>query len=153
MERRTHETLRRGLRRLLGALSKRRSDRELADELASHIEMQAHDNLRAGMSPAEAVRAARLEVGGVESVKESYRDQRGLPLIESSIADLRYVDRGFETKNVVTMRMSLTGPKYSKSKGVEDTIRRSGAYPRVARRSGRDRHLLRTTARPVRSAV
>jgi putative ABC transport system permease protein len=86
---------RRGWRRLLGALSKRRNERELADELASHIEMQTHDNLHAGMSPAEALRAAQLKFGGVESVKESYRDQRGLPLLESTIADLRYALRAF----------------------------------------------------------
>jgi putative ABC transport system permease protein len=87
--------LRRGWRRLVGALAKRRSERELADEVASHIAMQVDDNLRAGMSRGEAVRAAQLKFGGVESVKESYRDQRGLPLLESLLADLRFALRGF----------------------------------------------------------
>ena len=85
---------RRGWRRLLGTLAKRHSERELADEVASHIEMQVEDNLRAGMAPAEAVRAARLKFGGVESVKESYRDQRGFPLVESIVMDVRYALRG-----------------------------------------------------------
>ena len=43
-------------------------------------------------------------------------------LIRTFVA-LYQVDRGFDTKNVVTMRMSLTGPKYSKTAGAADTIR------------------------------
>jgi putative ABC transport system permease protein len=87
--------LRRGWRRLLGAVARRSSERELADELASHIEMQIEDNLRAGMGPAQAERAARLKLGGVEAVKESYRDQRGIPVVADMFADLRYALRGF----------------------------------------------------------
>ncbi len=87
--------LRRGWRRLLGTLSSRRNERELATELAFHIEMQAEDNLRMGMAPAEAIRAARLKFGAVESVKESYRDQRGFPLADALVTDLRYALRGW----------------------------------------------------------
>jgi predicted permease len=47
----------------------------------------------------------------------------GSALLIRTFVALYSVDRGFETTNVVTMRMSLTGPKYLKSKGVEDTIR------------------------------
>jgi hypothetical protein len=85
--------LRRGWRRFLGVLAQRRSERELAAELASHIEMQIEDNLRAGMSPAQAGREARLKFGGVESVKESYRDQRGIPLLADLFSDWRYAIR------------------------------------------------------------
>jgi len=45
--------LRRGWKRLVGSFSREQS---LADELQSHIEMQAEDNLRAGMPPDEARR-------------------------------------------------------------------------------------------------
>ena len=54
-----------------------RSEGQLADEITSHIDMQVEDNVRAGMNPAEARRAARLKFGAVDSVKESIRDQRG----------------------------------------------------------------------------
>jgi putative ABC transport system permease protein len=87
--------LRRGWRRLLGSIARRRSEKELADELASHIEMQIEDNLRAGMGTAQAERAARLKFGGVEAVKESYRDQRGIPVLADMFGDLRYALRGF----------------------------------------------------------
>ncbi len=57
------KTLRRGWRRALGAVSGWRRERELEDEFASHLEMQVEDNLRAGMNPAEARRAARHSLG------------------------------------------------------------------------------------------
>lgn len=45
--------------------------------------MQAEDNLRAGMDPAEAGFAARRSFGGVDTTKETYRERRTVPLIES----------------------------------------------------------------------
>jgi hypothetical protein len=58
------KTLRRGWKRFLGVLIGRRGDTELADEIASHIEMQTEDNLRAGMASGEARRAAVMKFGG-----------------------------------------------------------------------------------------
>jgi len=66
----------------------------MADEIASHLAMLTEENLRLGMPPAAAERAARLTFGGVEAVKESYRDERGLPWIESLFTDVRYAVRG-----------------------------------------------------------
>ena len=66
----------------------------MADEIASHLAMLTEENLRAGMMPAQAERAARLTFGGVEAVKESYRDERGLPWLESLFTDVRYAVRG-----------------------------------------------------------
>jgi predicted permease len=68
----------------------RRADRELADELESHIQLHADDYVRAGLSPDEARRRAILTLGGVESTKEAYRDRRGVPPLESLVRDLRY---------------------------------------------------------------
>ncbi len=81
------------LSRLRSALSGHRPDCDLAEEFESHIEMQTEDNIRAGMRPGEARRAAVLKFGGLESIKESYRDQRGIPLIESLLHDVRYALR------------------------------------------------------------
>jgi hypothetical protein len=77
--------LRRAWNRLAGSLAGRRREAELADELQSHIDMLTEENLRRGMSPAEARRAAMLTFGGVDAVKESYRDQRAFPA-ESDLA-------------------------------------------------------------------
>lgn len=85
--------LRAGLLRLAGLFGKNRRERELSDELASHLQMHIDDNLRHGMPPEEARREALLKLGGVEQVKEQVRDRRGVPLLETTWQDLRYAVR------------------------------------------------------------
>src|SRR2546421_8167786 len=72
---------------------KERGDRDLAAEMESHLQMHIEDNLRAGMSAAEARREAIMKMGGVEQKKEIYRDRRGLPLLETLFQDLRFDGR------------------------------------------------------------
>lgn len=67
----------------------------LRDEIEHHIELQTAENIRAGLSPAEAHRQAKLKFGPVESMKEDYRAERGLPLLDTLFQDLRYAARGF----------------------------------------------------------
>ena len=76
--------------RFRGLFNKGRKDREIQDELESHIQMHMEDNLRSGMKPEEARRQAMIKLGGIESTKEAYREQRGLPLLESLLEDLRF---------------------------------------------------------------
>ncbi|HEX8070522.1 MAG TPA: ABC transporter permease [Pyrinomonadaceae bacterium] len=76
--------------RVRGLFNKGRRDRELTEELEAHIQMQAEDNLRAGMPPEEARRRAAVKLGGVEAIKEQYRDRRGIPAVENLVRDLRY---------------------------------------------------------------
>jgi hypothetical protein len=73
-----------------GLFNRQRKDRDLEDEIHSHIRMSIEDNLRLGMTPGEAHRQAMIQFGGIESIKESYRDQRGLPLLDTFFQDLRY---------------------------------------------------------------
>ena len=80
--------------RLLGSLSGRRRESDLAEELHSHIELMAEDEIRRGVPSHEAFRCARLEFGGIEAAKERYRDQRGLPALDTTIQDIRYALRG-----------------------------------------------------------
>ena len=81
--------LRAFLMRIAGLFAKDRRDRELADEIESNLELHVDDNLRAGMFPAEARRQAVLKLGGVESAKESYRERRGIPMLETMWQDVR----------------------------------------------------------------
>ncbi len=69
---------------------RRRLENDLDEELRSHLEMAAEMNLRKGMSPEEARKQALRSFGGVEQTKELYRDQSGLPMIESTFQDLRF---------------------------------------------------------------
>lgn len=69
---------------------RRRLERELDEELSSHLEMSIERNLRNGMSPSQARREALVSLGGVEQTKEIYREQSGLPIIETTLQDLRF---------------------------------------------------------------
>src|ERR1700730_13966525 len=78
------------LQRLAALLRRRGLEDELEEELRSHLEMSIEFNLRKGMSPSDARREALRSFGGVEQTKEIYRDQRGLPMIENTLQDLRF---------------------------------------------------------------
>ncbi len=82
------------VRRLRGLFGKDRLDRELAEEIESNLQMHIADNLRAGMSAAEARRQALIKLGGLDATKEAYRDQAGLPILDTLVQDIRYGFRG-----------------------------------------------------------
>src|SRR5467141_5364442 len=84
------EFLRTFLRRLAALFRRRRLEDDLDAELRSHLEMAVERNLRKGMTAADARREALLSLGGVEQTKERYSDQRGLPMIETTLQDLRF---------------------------------------------------------------
>ena len=87
------DSLRVSWSRLLALFRKRKLEQELAEEVRSHLEMLIEENRRKGMTPEEARYAALRSFGGAEQVKEIYREQRGLPMIETLIQDTRYVLR------------------------------------------------------------
>src|SRR6059058_90202 len=78
------------LHRIAALFRRRGLEKDLDDELRSHLEMAIEINLRKGMSPVDARREALRSFGGVEQTKEIYRDQRGLPMIETTLQDLRF---------------------------------------------------------------
>jgi macrolide transport system ATP-binding/permease protein len=79
--------------RLRGMFRHERWDAEITAELDSHLEMHMADNLRAGMTPDEARRQARLKLGGVEAAREAYRDRTTTPFLEHLALDLRFTLR------------------------------------------------------------
>src|SRR6267154_5320580 len=78
------------LQRMAALFRRRRLEDDLDEELRSHLEMAIELNLRKGMSAEDARREALRCFGGVEQTKENYRDQRGLPMIETTLQDLRF---------------------------------------------------------------
>jgi predicted permease len=94
--------LRAELLRLAGTFSKRRRDRDFAEELESHLSMHVEDNLETGMTPEEARRQALIKLGGIEQARERYRRRLGIPAIESVAQDIRYGLRQLRRKPAFT---------------------------------------------------
>ncbi|MQA91375.1 MAG: hypothetical protein GEU90_14285 [Gemmatimonas sp.] len=80
---------RRWRRRVHGILRRETVEREMADELAHHLEMEVRKNLDAGMTVDEARRQARLAFGGVERVKEEVRENRWLGRLSGVTLDVK----------------------------------------------------------------
>jgi predicted permease len=78
------------LARLRGLVSRGRADAALDDDIQAHLELLTRDYIERGLSPRDAHAAARRAFGGVDQMKETFRDQRGLPAIETCLQDLRY---------------------------------------------------------------
>ena len=78
------------MRRLAALFRRKHLEQELDAEVRSHLEMATEMNRRKGMGEEEARHEARRNFGGVEQTKELYRDARGLPMIETTLQDLRF---------------------------------------------------------------
>jgi predicted permease len=101
-------TLRRFFKRLSSWATTRQDEERLREEIEEHLALQTAENIRAGLSPAEARRQAALKFGGVEAMKESYRDQRGFPFLESLIQDTRIALRRLRMAPAFTITTVLT---------------------------------------------
>src|SRR5271170_895595 len=78
------------VQRAANVLRQRRLEHDLDAEMRSHLEMAVELNVAKGLSPQDARREALRIFGGLEQTKELYREQRGLPMIETTLQDLRF---------------------------------------------------------------
>ena len=86
----------------------RRVDADLDREVHSHLEMLVEEKMRAGMPAAEARRAARIELGGVEQVKEQVRDSRTGAFLDSLVQDFRFAVRSLRRTAGLTAFVVVT---------------------------------------------
>jgi predicted permease len=88
-------------------------DRDFQQELQLHLEMLTEEYRRRGMTPEEARRAARIDLGGVTQLKEAHRAARGLPFLDTVWQDIRYGVRaawrnpGFAAIAVLTLSVGI----------------------------------------------
>jgi predicted permease len=94
--------------RIRGLLTRRRLDEDFQHELDSHLALLTEENIRRGLPPEEARRAAHLRLGGVAQLREANRELWGLPLVESIFQDVRYGLRQFRRSPGLTAVITLS---------------------------------------------
>jgi macrolide transport system ATP-binding/permease protein len=86
----------------------RRVDADLDQEVHAHLELLVEEKMRAGMPASEARRAARIELGGVEQVKEQVRDSRTGAFLDSLVQDFRFAIRSLRRTAGLTAFVVVT---------------------------------------------
>ena len=79
--------------RLFALFRSRRIAGDFDEEIQSHLDLLTEDYIRQGLEPEDALRAARLKLGGVTQLRETYRSYWGLRLFDECSSDIRYALR------------------------------------------------------------
>jgi len=106
-------SFRESLLRIQSFARKKSLDQDLAEEMASHLQFAIEENMQNGMSPQEAERQARISFGGPQQSKETHRESRGLPFLDTLLRDIRYTlrtlwrDRAFAAIAILILALGI----------------------------------------------
>jgi hypothetical protein len=124
--------------RLRALLQRRHAERDLDDELRAYLEARVAFHEARGLAPDVALRAARLEIEGVEQVKEQVRDVRAGSTIEGVLRDVRHGARalwrspGYALVVILTLTLGI-GLNAAIVSVVHAVLWRSLPYPEADR--------------------
>jgi predicted permease len=94
--------------RLRSFFGKKTGEATMTEEIRTHLEMLTEANIAAGMSPEKARYAARREFGGVDQVKEAWRDEQTVVWLEQSLRDVRFAARSLARNPAISLAAVLT---------------------------------------------
>jgi len=106
-------SFRESLLRIQSFARKKPLDEDLAEEMASHLQFAIEENIRNGMSPQKAERQARISFGGPQQSKETHRESRGLPFLDTLLRDIRntlrtlWRDRAFAAIAILILALGI----------------------------------------------
>jgi predicted permease len=106
-------SFRESLLRIHSFARKKPLDADLDEEMTAHLQFAIEENLLRGMSAQEAERQARISFGGPQQSKETHRESRGLPFLDSLLRDVRYTfrtlwrDRAFTAIAILILALGI----------------------------------------------
>jgi predicted permease len=109
----TADVIRTFISRCISLFRKSKLDAALDEELRAHLDLATEENIRRGMSLQQARTAALRTLGGLTQTRETYRNQRGLPMLEQINRDIRFGFRqllrspGFALTAILTLALGV----------------------------------------------